>query len=276
MIEYLNFEFRDSPDSVNTYDELPLWSAPFGLLLLKNVELESNITVLDIGCGTGFPLIEIAQRLGQSCKVFGLDPWVNAHTRVKQKIKSYEVFNVELIGGVGEYIPFGTSQIDLIVSNLGINNFDNPDRVFGECFRVLRTNGKVALTTNLFGHWKEFYDEFARTLSELDRPNLITKLREHEEHRGTIDAISALLLRNGFVVSRHFEDQFEMRFLNGSSFLRHHFTKLGFLDAWKKIVPQPDWQMVFTELEMNLNRLADRQGHLRLTVPMAYIEGTRK
>ena len=34
------------------YDELPLWSAPFGLLLLDRVPLRADITILDVGCGT--------------------------------------------------------------------------------------------------------------------------------------------------------------------------------------------------------------------------------
>ena len=46
------------------YDELPLWSAPFGLKLLEVVALRPGIVALDIGCGTGFPVLELAQRLG--------------------------------------------------------------------------------------------------------------------------------------------------------------------------------------------------------------------
>jgi len=46
------------------YDELPIWSAPFGLKLLEFIDYKPNITAIDLGFGTGFPLIEIAMRLG--------------------------------------------------------------------------------------------------------------------------------------------------------------------------------------------------------------------
>jgi arsenite methyltransferase len=36
------------------FDELPLWSAPFGLLLLDRVPMKSGLTILDVGAGTGF------------------------------------------------------------------------------------------------------------------------------------------------------------------------------------------------------------------------------
>ena len=53
-----------APEIIATYDELPLWSAMFGLLLLEHVPLENVHLALDVGCGTGFPLIELAERLG--------------------------------------------------------------------------------------------------------------------------------------------------------------------------------------------------------------------
>ncbi len=43
-----------SPEFGDFYDELPLWSAPLGLLLLEHVPLRPGITILDVGAGTGF------------------------------------------------------------------------------------------------------------------------------------------------------------------------------------------------------------------------------
>ena len=56
------------PATVALYDELPIWSAPFGLPLLDAVELRPGLTVLDVGCGTGFPLLELAERLGPGAR----------------------------------------------------------------------------------------------------------------------------------------------------------------------------------------------------------------
>ena len=61
MKDYLNFNFEaNNSDFVSVYDELPLWSAPFGMTLLETIKLKENAKVLDVGCGTGFPLLEIA------------------------------------------------------------------------------------------------------------------------------------------------------------------------------------------------------------------------
>lgn len=56
------------------YDELPLWSAPFGLAILDTIRLKNGMNILDIGSGSGFPMLEIADRAGASCMVYGVDP----------------------------------------------------------------------------------------------------------------------------------------------------------------------------------------------------------
>jgi len=126
MKDYLNHSFNpDDPDLISVIDELPLWSAPFGLSLLDTINLKPNINALDVGCGLGFPLIELSQRLGNTCKVYGIDPWEAAIERINLKIKTYDLKNVSVIKGVAEELPFDDNFLNLIVSNNGINNVED-------------------------------------------------------------------------------------------------------------------------------------------------------
>jgi ubiquinone/menaquinone biosynthesis C-methylase UbiE len=275
VTNYLSYKFYDNEEFINTFDELPFWSAPFGLLLLKHLELKPNLSVIDIGSGTGFPLMELAERLGKSCKLFGLDPWANANKRAKQKIKNYALSNVEIIEGSGEKIPLEDNSIDLIVSNLGINNFENPIIVFKECYRVLKPKGKLALTTNLHGHWKEFYQIFYATLHQLGKTNLIGDLKREEERRGTIESVSQFFTESGFEEVMNFPESFEMKFVDGSAFLNHHFVKVGWLTSWLTLFPKEELQEIFSSLELNVNEYSIKNNGLTLTVPMLYVEGRK-
>ena len=51
------------PKIVNIFDELSLWSSFFGRLLLENIPMREGMCVLDLGFGTGFPLVELVQTL---------------------------------------------------------------------------------------------------------------------------------------------------------------------------------------------------------------------
>lgn len=275
MTHYLKYRFADSPEFVDTFDELPLWSASFGLLFLKNLHIQPNSSVLDIGCGTGFPLLEIASRMGETCTCYGLDPWQNAVDRLTKKITNYGITNTTVIAGSAENMPYAANSMDYIVSNLGINNFGNRDAALDECLRVLKPNGKLVLTTNLYGHWKEFYTVFAEVMAAHPIEGGLEKLKQHEEHRGTVAGLSQWITQHGFTVSKCVEDSFTMTFANGTAFFNHYFVKLGWLGSWLELVPESLREVFFTDLENRLNTIAQKNGALVVTVPMLYLEGTK-
>jgi SAM-dependent methyltransferase len=170
-------------------------------------------------------------------------------------------------------MPFSDATFDLIVSNFGVNNFDDRAAAIRECRRVAKPGVTLALTTNLQGHMREFYEVFANVVR--DDAEATKRLREHIDHRATIASVRELLEDGGFAITRVIERESVMRFANGTALLNHYFIKLGFLDAWKKVVPGNE-RDVFARLRDALDDLASRNGELRLTVPMAYVEATAR
>jgi ubiquinone/menaquinone biosynthesis C-methylase UbiE len=264
-LDFLDFDADfSSPQILAAYDELPLWSAMFGLLLLDEVPLAKVGSALDVGCGTGFPLIELAERLGPAAEVHGVDVWSAGLQRARDKVAARATPNVTIHQASATSMPFPDERFDLIVSNLGVNNFDDRDAAIRECRRVIRPGGTIALTTNLQGHMREFYAVFAEVLETDDER---ARLREHIEHRATVAGVRQLLEQHRFTIRRVVEREGVMRFADGTALFNHHFIKLGFLDAWKKVVPGNERE-VFARL---LARL-DERGELRLTIPMAYVD----
>ncbi len=272
MSSFWHYQFEDSIDQVQTFDEAPLWSAAFGLLLLEHLELKEDKFILDLGSGAGFPLLELAERMGSNCQCYGVDPWINANIRAQLKMKNYNVSNVEIKEERGEKMSFEDSSLDLIVSNLGINNFENKDQVLAECSRILRSEGRIALTTNLNGHWKEFYFIFEEILNEKGKILELNKLKNQQNHRGSPESIIKIFESSNFKLIKRVDKLMPMQFYNGSAFLNHHFVKLGWLSSWKEIISESDWEMIFTELEDRLNAESQKKGNLTLTVPMGYFE----
>ena len=264
-------------DLVSQYDELPLWSSPFGLLLLDNLPFDKFENYLDIACGTGFPLIDISQRIGSHCKCIGIDPWRTAVDRIRSKIEALSLGNIELVEGCASNVPFPENHFDLITMNLGINNFSKPMDVLHECCRVIKKGAPLCITSNLTGHFEEFYNVFTKTLQEVgiyDR--CIKDLEEHIGHRGTISSHTEMITKAGFRIDKTVESEFSCRFLNGTAFLNHSFIIGGFSDAWRNIIGKADEEVFFDRLENELNLYAEERGELRLRVPMVYIEGRKK
>ncbi|HUQ19288.1 MAG TPA: class I SAM-dependent methyltransferase [Gemmatimonadaceae bacterium] len=256
------------------YDELPLWSAPFALMMLDRIPMQRGLKIADVGSGTGFLSIELAQRCGDST-VYAVDPWKAAAERLRAKIDYLKLDNISIVEQDAASIDLPDGSIDIVVSNLGINNFEDADGVLQTCQRILKHDGRLFLTSNLVGHMREFYDVYRQTLVELKLEEFLPNLDAHIHHRATIESIGKRLERAGFEVMDVDESSFQMRFADGSSLLRHYFIRLGFVQEWASVVGPENVQAVFSALETNLNEYARDRGELALTIPMACVEARR-
>lgn len=264
MTDYLRRRV-DMDELAPVFDEASLWGARFAFLMLDELELRAGIRALDVGCATGLPLIELANMHGAKARFTGIDIWSSALHRAQWRIACQGLPNVTLAEADGHKLPFLARSFDLIVSNLGINNFDDPDAVFRECARVLHAGGRLVLTTNVRGHMREFYDVFRSVLPA----RYHERLEANEAHRGSVASLRARIEAAGFTIARVVEREFVLRFLDGSAMLRHSLV-YWFLMGWRAVVDLEDEESVFAELEHRLNQ----QGPLAMTVPMVYVEAT--
>ena len=263
----------DDFDLVSVIDELPLWSAPFGLDLLDTVTIKPAIKALDIGCGLGFPLIELAQRLGNSSTVIGIDPWERAIERVNLKIRKLNIKNVEVIAGVAENLPFDDNSFDLIVSNNGINNVEDIKLALAECFRVSKMEAQLILTFNLSDTMIEFYDLFEEILKVNGLVEEVNKMKDHiYSKRKPLNEIESLLKTSGFEIRNIKHNEFKMSFLDGPTLFNHYLIKYWFLGEWKKILTSEDLERIFEQVENRINEIAKKRGVFTLTVPFVTID----
>lgn len=268
-MSYLDAIDFDTPDFGDLYDELPLWSAPFGLWILDRAPLRAGSTFLDLGAGTGFLSIELAERCGAASTVLAVDPWAAGMTRLRRKIAQRGLTNVRLLEQDAATVELPPGSVDVIVSNLGVNNFDQPAQVLKVCARIAKPAATLLLTTNLAGHMAEFYEVYRTVLQQTGQSDRLPTLENHVNHRATVESVRSLLEGAGFRTDEVITDSFRLRFADGSALLRHHFIRLGFLPAWKDIAAADRTGATFEALEKALNAVAAERGELALTIPMA-------
>jgi len=269
MTHFLEKHYNLNDSSlINVLDELPLWSAPFGLSLLETIKIKKNINVLDIGFGLGFPLLEIAMRLGKTCKIYGIDPWTTAIERTRLKINHYGISNVELIEGVAEHIPLKTGSIDLLVSNNGINNVQDLSATLSECSRVARKGAQFVITVNLPDSMIEFYTVFEKVLIKNKLTDCLPAIKSHIlKKRLPLETHRKLLEENGFNVLTATESEFSFHFNDAESMFSHFLISLAFLESWKEIVPVNLQSKIFKEIENEINNIAEANSGFELSIP---------
>jgi ubiquinone/menaquinone biosynthesis C-methylase UbiE len=275
MKNYLHNEFYPG-ELVHVFDELPLWSAPFGLKLLEYIDYKPGITALDIGFGTGFPLIEMAMRLGSNSTVYGIDPWTDAIERTKRKIAYYGVQNIRIIDGVAESIPLENNSVDLIVSNNGMNNVQDVNKVLSECSRICKPGSQFIMTMNLESTMLEFYDHLERVLKEMELEAVIVAMRLHiYQKRRPLDEMLTLIRQHKFVIKDAEHDQFDYRFSNGTAMFNHYFIRMAFMNSWIEILPKDKVEEIFHAIETRLNEDALLMNGIKLSIPFILINAIK-
>jgi arsenite methyltransferase len=259
----------NDPDFVSALDEAPLWSTPFGQALLDTVLYRPGASVLDIGSGTGFPVLELAQRFGVGSRVAALDPWRAATDRLRHKMQQFGIENLTVVNAAVESMPFDDASFDLITSNNCLNNVGDRHRAWQECFRVAKPGAQLVATENLPETMMEFYRCFRQTLRELHWQELLPKVDEQIYcKRKPLTETRWVIGQAGFKIEAEKHSRFTMRFVDGSAFLRHSLIRFAFLPSWKALVPEHSLAQVFGTLEDKLNTTAAAQGCLTLTIPL--------
>jgi ubiquinone/menaquinone biosynthesis C-methylase UbiE len=133
--------------------------------------------VLDLGCGTGYLLRQLATRCPQATDLIGLDP---ASGMIKVAAAASRDARLHFSTGVAERVPYPDQHFDLVVSTTSFDHWADQRAGLLECARVLAPGGHLVLT-----------DRFSAVLTP-------TMLVGHRGRARTVGRANALLAAAGF------------------------------------------------------------------------------
>jgi SAM-dependent methyltransferase len=101
--------------------------------------------VLDIGCGSGTTVLELAARVGPHGYVLGADIADHSVARARERIAAAGVQHAEAIVADVSVQPFEPNSFDLSFSRFGVMFFSDPAAAFANVRRAMKPDGRVAL-----------------------------------------------------------------------------------------------------------------------------------
>ena len=136
-----NFD-EDFGHSIKTPAERAAWNRIFDLVLWGLGPLDA----LDIGCGTGFLALELAER---GHRVTGVDfvPAMIARARRKAEERS---LSIRLDEADAEQLPYAAGSFDLAISRHLLWTLPHPEAALDEWIRVLRPGGRLVVVDGQF------------------------------------------------------------------------------------------------------------------------------
>jgi SAM-dependent methyltransferase len=139
--------------------------APVSDILIDRAGVKAGERIVDVGCGCGATTLALAEKIGATGHVLGIDISAPMLGRARQMLPAG--LPVDFVLADATVHPFVTGSFDLLVSRFGVMFFAEPVLSFANMRRALRPSGRLA-----FACWRE----------PRDNPWMMTPLQAVYQH----------------------------------------------------------------------------------------------
>ncbi|RID89239.1 demethylmenaquinone methyltransferase [Peribacillus asahii] len=155
------YDNYDTMNSVISFQQHVKWRKA----TMNKMKVPKGAKALDLCCGTADWTIALAEAVGETGEVYGLDFSKNMLKIGKEKVQKRKLDQVTLLHGNAMELPFPDNSFDYVTIGFGLRNVPDYMQVLKEMNRVLKPGGMgVCLETShptLFG-FKQLFSFYFR------------------------------------------------------------------------------------------------------------------
>lgn len=214
---------------------VPRYSALFGRLLLGELPARERLQVLDVGCGTGYPALDVMRRLGDGGRVIAVDADASlidvARRRALEDDGRRIFFKVEN----AEQLSFGDDVFDVVIGNLALGSLESPERALAEARRVLVPAGRLVSTHAMSGTFEEVLDMFRELALKRDDGQIAQRLERIAGRYPTAATLESAVAGAGFQDVVVKTEEFQVAFGSAADI---------FSDPMIRFVALPEWRWI--------------------------------
>jgi len=101
---------------------------------------------VDLGSGRGNDVIRMAEEVGETGYVYGIDISEGMIAKANATIAKFEVLNARILKAELEKLPLENNSVNLVISNCTINHANNKPAVWNEVYRILKFGGRFVVS----------------------------------------------------------------------------------------------------------------------------------
>jgi arsenite methyltransferase len=122
------------------------------IAVFQALSISSGQAILDLGCGGGHLVRDIALAVGENGRAVGLD--ASTDQLISARNLCADLSAVEFIEGSATDIAIENGSFDSLASIQMLEYIVDVESALAEARRVLKTGGKAALVSVLWDHWR--------------------------------------------------------------------------------------------------------------------------
>ncbi len=119
-------------------------------VMIESLAVESGQIILDLGCGGGYQVRDLALAVGSEGRVTGADPSSDQLDAAREYCSDLD--NIEFVEESGTDLSFSDDTFDSVTSTNVLEYINDVDSTISEIRRVLRKGGRYCTTSVLWDH----------------------------------------------------------------------------------------------------------------------------
>ena len=116
--------------------------SPLGLAAMARLPLRPGHKVIDVGCGAGQTCLQLADRVGPTGGVLGLDVSTAMVGVARERAACVPTVSIDVADA--QTHPFEETEFDAVFSRFGVMFFEDPVAAFSNLRRALKKHGQLA------------------------------------------------------------------------------------------------------------------------------------
>jgi ubiquinone/menaquinone biosynthesis C-methylase UbiE len=113
-------------------------------VMVAQLELRDGLSLLDVGCGTGDDVRDLAPLVGPRGRIVGVDVSVAMIAEAKHRHAALGL-PVEFLAGDAQKLKFPDASFDRCRTERMLMHLDNPEQALAEMVRVVRPSGRIVV-----------------------------------------------------------------------------------------------------------------------------------
>jgi len=116
--------------------------------VFRQIDIKEDMTVADLGCGSGFMTIKASQIVGDDGKVWAVDVQKRALSEINSNVKLHGLRNVETIWANIEKVgslKIDENSVDITLLIQVLHQSKLRKNIFEEAIRITKKNGKIVI-----------------------------------------------------------------------------------------------------------------------------------
>ncbi|GAA0179602.1 class I SAM-dependent methyltransferase [Clostridium sediminicola] len=112
---------------------------------LKLIGIQQGMKVADVGCGTGYFSLPMAEIVGEEGKIFAIDISTQMLQETKRRVEEAGHSNVEIVSSGENNFKIKDKSADMVFTSTVFHEVSHPEDFLTECKRIMKDEGSIII-----------------------------------------------------------------------------------------------------------------------------------